>query len=74
MAFAAVLFALFFRDVKSPSQALAFNLVGGVLGVLLEYASMLLGIRALSYIAIGLYSLAIGLHFRRLGWKNAASE
>jgi hypothetical protein len=72
MAFAAVLFALFFRDVKNPCQALAFNLVGGVLGVLLEYTSMLMGIRALSYVAICLYALAIGLQFRRVGWKGGA--
>lgn len=59
MAFAALLFALFFRDAKAPSQALAFNLVGGVLGVFLEYSSMAWGVTSLSFIAMAIYAIPI---------------
>ena len=61
MFIAALLFALFFRDNKTPSQALAFNLIGGVLGVFCEYLSMWLGIGALGYLAIGIYALALSI-------------
>lgn len=58
-ALAAVLFALIFKQVKQTPQALAFNIFGGVLGVSLEYLSMLLGVRALGWIAIAIYSSAL---------------
>ena len=56
LVFAAGVFALLFRDTKSAGSALAFNLMGGLFGVCLEYLSMSLGIRALAWIAFGLYS------------------
>jgi len=60
--FAALLFALEFRDTKSPSAALGANILGAVVGGLLENLSLLTGMRALLLVTIGFYGLAcIGL-------------
>jgi hypothetical protein len=58
--FAAIIFGSIFKSIPRgrTSQALAFNLFGGVIGVSLEYLSMLLGIRALGWIAVAIYCAA----------------
>jgi hypothetical protein len=56
---AAILFALLFRTVPVASEALAFNIFGGVIGVGLEYLSMIYGVRALGWIAIALYAVVL---------------
>ena len=61
MIFAAMFFALLFRDTKTPGQALAFNLVGGVLGVFLEYFSMVWGVQSLSFISMVIYAVPVFL-------------
>lgn len=71
MGFAAVLFALFFKDTKKAGEALAFNLVGGVLGVFCEYSSMLLGISALGYLAAAIYAIALFIYF---GGSSSAAK
>jgi hypothetical protein len=43
------------------TSALAFNILGGVAGGVLEYSSMTLGISALNWIALGAYALAVAL-------------
>lgn len=60
-ALAAILFALIFKQVKQTPQALAFNIFGGVVGVSLEYLSMLFGVRALGWIAIAIYVSALAI-------------
>lgn len=65
LVFASTVFALLFKATKSPSNALAFNLIGGLLGVCLEYLSMALGIRALGWIGIGLYAVVLLLNLVR---------
>ena len=63
--FAGILFATEFRVADSPSAALGANMLGAVVGGLLENLSLLFGMRALLLVAIGLYCLAgIGLRFR----------
>ncbi len=63
--FAGLLFASEFRDAASPSAALGANILGAVVGGLLENVSLLVGMRALLLVALGLYCLAgIGLRFR----------
>ncbi len=61
LAFSAATFSLLFKHTSSANstQALAFNLVGGVLGVCLEYSSMITGIHALGYIALALYAIVL---------------
>jgi spermidine synthase len=65
--FAGILFALEFGAAASPSAALGANMLGAVVGGLLENLSLLFGMRALLVVAIVLYCLAgIGLR-RRAG-------
>ena len=60
--FAGMLFALEFRTVDSPSVALGANMLGAVVGGLLENLSLLTGMRALLLVTMALYCLAgIGL-------------
>ncbi|MCA9804775.1 MAG: methyltransferase domain-containing protein [Cyanobacteria bacterium HKST-UBA02] len=59
MIFSAIIFGLFFKTSKIASEALAFNLVGGILGVCLEYLGMWLGNRSLGWIAMFIYYAVI---------------
>jgi hypothetical protein len=54
-----VLFASFFRGAKEGATSYAFNLLGGMLGGMLEYTSLLLGYRALIGLAAVFYLLAL---------------
>jgi hypothetical protein len=48
--------------VESPSAALGANMLGAVVGGLLENCSLIIGLRALLLLAFGLYVLAgVGL-------------
>jgi hypothetical protein len=58
--FAAGLFASCFKDEGDSAMALGWNLLGAVVGGLLEYSSMVVGIKVLYIIAMGLY-LAAGI-------------
>lgn len=69
-AFAAVVFAATFKNAKKPTEALAFNVFGGLVGVSLEYLSMQFGIRFLGWLCIAIYSLA--LVFAE-PWKKSAT-
>ncbi len=55
VAFAGVLFSTFLKNAKEPSSALGSNLLGAVIGGLLEYFSMLVGLRSLVLLALVLY-------------------
>ena len=60
--FAGLLFATEFRAADSPSAALGANMLGAVVGGLLENLSLVVGLQALLLIAILVYSLAgVGL-------------
>jgi SAM-dependent methyltransferase len=59
MGLAAILFALLFRQSQNPPIALAFNLIGGLIGVYTEYLSMWLGISALGWIVSATYLLVV---------------
>ena len=56
--FAGLLFATEFRAANSPSAALGANMLGAVVGGLLENLSLIIGLKALLLIALGLYALA----------------
>jgi hypothetical protein len=56
--FAGLLFAREFRVTDSPSAALGANMLGAVVGGLLENVSFMTGMRALLILAAGLYCLA----------------
>ena len=60
--FAGLLFSLEFRNAESPGGALGANMLGAVLGGLLETVSLVVGMKALLLLAMVLYGLAgIGL-------------
>ena len=56
--FASIIFARAFSAAELPSKALACNLLGGLLGGMLEYLDMWLGLRALNLVALCLYLLS----------------
>lgn len=63
--FAAIVFAQSFRTVTVPSAALGANVLGAVVGGLLEYLSIAVGIPGLSVIAAILYACAMLTAWRR---------
>jgi SAM-dependent methyltransferase len=67
--FAGLLFASEFRSTESPAAALGANMLGAVVGGLLESLSLIIGMKALLLVAALLYSLAavgfLGLPSRR---------
>jgi SAM-dependent methyltransferase len=62
--FAGILFASEFQVAESPSAALGANMLGAVVGGLLENLSLVTGMKALLVIAVVLYCLA-GLALRK---------
>jgi len=59
---AGLLFSLEFRKAGSPGSALGTNVLGAVLGGLLENVSLLVGMRSLLLLTVGVYSVAaVGL-------------
>jgi hypothetical protein len=69
--FAALIFALLIRDHPEPSRALGVNLMGAILGGLLEYSAMALGIKALYLIAAITYLVTL---LAVLRWREQYSE
>jgi hypothetical protein len=67
MFFAGIVFARWFERTTTPSAALGANLIGAVLGGLLEYLSLIIGLRQLYVLALLFYvgSAAIGLRLVR---------
>ncbi|HUJ10017.1 MAG TPA: hypothetical protein VL171_08325 [Verrucomicrobiae bacterium] len=56
--FASLIFARSFKQTPNPELAFASNLLGAVLGGLLEYSSLVIGFRKLLLIALVLYGLS----------------
>jgi hypothetical protein len=72
--FAGLLFSLEFRSVAAPGAALGANVLGAVVGGLLENFSLLLGMRALLPITVGIYCVAAIALWRRLDRGSVADE
>ena len=71
--FAGLLFASEFRSADSPAAALGANMLGAVVGGLLENLSLIIGMKALLLVAALLYSLA-ALGFLGLPSRRAAAS
>jgi SAM-dependent methyltransferase len=56
--FAGIVFAQSFARVEAASVALGFNVFGAVVGGMIEYASVLVGISGLTWIALVFYGLS----------------
>jgi SAM-dependent methyltransferase len=72
--FAGMVFATSFKRTRDASGTLAANMFGALIGGMLEYSSMAMGIRSLTVLALLLYGLSwFALTFR--GWRlNWATE
>ncbi|MGH7513535.1 MAG: spermidine synthase [Gemmatimonadales bacterium] len=57
--FAGMVFSASLRGVPGVDTAMASNLMGAILGGLIEYVSLMLGIGSLAWVAAALYSLAV---------------
>jgi CDP-diglyceride synthetase len=67
-----LVFAGRFRDVADPTTAFGANLLGAMLGGVLEYLSLITGYRGLLVIAALLYALAWAFGSRKLATSEAA--
>lgn len=56
--FSGIVFARWFRTAADPGSALGANLIGAVLGAMLEYASLAVGLRQLYLVALLFYALS----------------
>lgn len=59
--FAGLIFSTTFQKEDKPSVGLAFNLLGAVVGGLLEYVATFTGIRSLLLVAAVLYSISLAI-------------
>jgi len=59
IAFGGLLFSKLFARSADPAAALGSNLVGAIFGGVLEYLSMLTGMRLLIVVAAALYAAAV---------------
>ncbi len=63
--FSGIIFSRAFRDVTRPAEALGVNLIGAVIGGVLENAVMIGGTQVLGVLAILLYAAsAVALNLR----------
>jgi hypothetical protein len=67
-----MIFSQTFALQPEPTSALAFNILGGVAGGVVEYSSMMFGLSALNWLALGAYALAVVLLLRSR--RGAAAE
>jgi hypothetical protein len=58
---ASSVFSLLFKQTETASRALAFNIIGGLAGVSIEYVSMIWSIKALAWIAVAIYGMVLML-------------
>jgi hypothetical protein len=65
LVFAASIFALLFKSAKNSTAAFAYNLFGGLIGVVLEYVSMAIGIHALGWVAVAIYGTLLCTMLKR---------
>ncbi len=58
MLIAGLIFGSSFDQVKDPGTAIGYNLMGGVVGTLLEYVSSYVGISNMVLVSGGLYLIS----------------
>jgi len=57
--FASICFALVFRDEPATDVAFGWNVLGAVVGGLIEFSSMAIGLKALTLVALASYLIAV---------------
>ena len=71
--FSGMAFSILFGRANDVGSAMAMNLLGAMLGGLLEYNAMYFGYKALYLIALGIYAIAFALSFIK-GKESAPAE
>jgi hypothetical protein len=75
IAFAGLIFSSLLKRSKDPAAALGSNLLGAVMGGVLEYSSMVLGLKAMALVALSFYLASYFVGFRlRPRLETAISE
>jgi uncharacterized membrane protein (UPF0136 family) len=69
--FAALIFSTLLARSADPARALAYNLLGAIVGGVLEYSSMAVGIKALYLLAAAIYLGTLFFARRRLPVSDA---
>jgi hypothetical protein len=59
VAFAGIIFSTLLKRAKDPTGAMGSNLLGAVVGGVIEYVSMYIGLKALALVALGFYLAAL---------------
>jgi spermidine synthase len=72
MFFAGIVFAHWFERTDTPSAALGANLIGAVFGGLLEYMSLIIGLRKLYLLALLFYAVSAALAWRSVRYPRPA--
>lgn len=62
--FAGMIFASLFKSRTQPVLSLGFNLIGSILGGLMEYSAMVYGTKALYLFSAAMYLLAFMMMLR----------
>jgi hypothetical protein len=65
--FAGTLFAIFLNRAAEPASALGYNLLGVMVGGVLEYTSMAWGINNLNLVCVAVYGVAALIAYRESG-------
>lgn len=60
--FAGLTFAILFKNRKRPVKSLGYNLIGAIMGGLLEYSAMAMGTKSLYLVSVLMYLLAYMTH------------
>ena len=62
--FSGLIFAIYFRQAKSPATALGSNLLGATFGGFSEYLTMIFGFKMLGLVAMAFYAMALITSFK----------
>jgi hypothetical protein len=65
LAFSGIIFINSFAATASKDQALGVNLLGSVLGSILQAATLAIGLRSILFVVIAFYLLAAATRLRR---------
>jgi predicted membrane-bound spermidine synthase len=68
--FASVIFSTLYASHANAIGGLAWNIIGAMVGGVLEYGSMLIGLPGLNWLAIALYLGAVGLGATAHRWRT----
>ena len=69
--FAAVVYARLYSEAKEPSKAFGYNLLGAMVGGIMEYTSTAIGINHLNLLCVGAYLGVATIVYRRVKFDKA---